>query len=503
MVKLLRNCFFCISSSSRNSDAMARRPFILWLHGLGDSGPANENIKTVFKSPELSDAKWLFPSAPYNPVTCNQGRVMPSWFDVPELPFRAGSRIDETSILEAVKKVHAIIDQEIARGTRPENVFICGISQGGALTLASVLLYPKTLGGGAVLSGWVPLTSSMINQFPEEAKKTPILWSHGTDDELVLFEAGQAALPFLEKAGVTCEFKAYPGLAHWMNDEELQYIESWIKSRMQSSSIDIDMRTSTLTKPIVLFSISLLSTVLFFAFFFEDKPYSSSSSPSSSDSMARRTFILWLHGLGDSGPANEPIKTLFKSPEFSNTKWLFPSAPPNPVSCNHGMVMPSWFDIRELPLTAASPNDESSVLEAVKNVHAVIDKEIAGGIKPENVYICGFSQGGALTLASALLYPKTLGGGAVFSGWVPFNSSVINQFTKDAIKTPILWSHGIDDKTVLFEAGQAALPFLQQAGVTCEFKAYPDLGHSISNNELQYLESWIKQRMLSSSSSSS
>jgi len=142
------------------------------------------------------------------------------------------------------------------------------------------------------------------------------------------------------------------------------------------------------------------------------------------------------------------------------------------------------------------------LLKAVKNVHAIIDKEIAGGINPENVYICGFSQGGALTLASVLLYPKTIGGGAVFSGWIPFNSSITNQFTEDAKKTPILWSHGIDDKTVLFEAGQAALPFLQQAGVTCEFKAYPGLGHSISNEELQYLESWLKQRMQSSSSSS-
>ncbi|CAH8359591.1 unnamed protein product [Eruca vesicaria subsp. sativa] len=238
MGKLFRNYFLCncISSScSGNSDSMTP-PFILWLHGLGDSGPANENIKTVFKSPELRDAKWLFPSAPPNPVTCNNGRVMPSWFDVPELPFNVGSRIDESSILEAVKNVHAIIDKEIARGTRPENVFICGLSQGGALTLASVLLYPKTLGGGVVLSGWVPFTSSIINQFPEEAKKTPILWSHGTDDELVLFEAGQAALPFLEQAGVTCEFKAYPGLAHWMSNKELEYIESWIKSRMQSSS---------------------------------------------------------------------------------------------------------------------------------------------------------------------------------------------------------------------------------------------------------------------------
>ncbi|XP_010448907.1 PREDICTED: carboxylesterase SOBER1-like isoform X2 [Camelina sativa] len=212
------------------------RIFILWLHGLGDSGPANEFTQTQFKSADLKNAVWLFPSAPFNPVTCNNGAVMRSWFDVPELPFKVGSRIDESSVLEAVKSVHAIIDQEIAQGTNPENVFICGLSQGGALTLASVLLYPKTLGGGAVLSGWVPFSSSIISQFPEEAKKTPILWSHGIDDKTVLFEAGQAALPFLQQAGVTCEFKAYPDLGHSISNQELQYLESWIKQRMQSSS---------------------------------------------------------------------------------------------------------------------------------------------------------------------------------------------------------------------------------------------------------------------------
>ncbi|CAN8231013.1 unnamed protein product [Cochlearia groenlandica] len=265
------------------------------------------------------------------------------------------------------------------------------------------------------------------------------------------------------------------------------------------------MRRSSVTKPILVLAISLFTTLFFFFFVFllQDKGYSSAVS-STQDSMARRTFVLWLHGLGDSGPANEPIKTVFKSKEFKNTKWLFPSAPSSPVSCNHGMVMPSWFDILELPLTADSPNDENSVLKAVKNVHAVIDQEIEGGISPENVYICGFSQGGALAVASVLLYPKALGGGSVFSGWIPFNStSVIDKFTEDAKKTPILWSHGIDDKTVLFEAGQAALPFLQEAGVTCELKAYRDLGHSISNKELQYMESWIKEKMQSSSSSSS
>ncbi|MCH97970.1 acyl-protein thioesterase 1-like, partial [Trifolium medium] len=79
-----------------------------------------------------------------------------------------------------------------------------------------------------------------------------------------------------------------------------------------------------------------------------------------------------------------------------------------------------------------SPNDESSLLKAVQNVHATIDKEIAAGTNPNNVFVCGFSQGGALTLASVLLYPKTLGGGAVFSGWVPFNSSITEQITPEA-----------------------------------------------------------------------
>nr|CAD1823122.1 unnamed protein product [Ananas comosus var. bracteatus] len=221
--------------------------------------------------------------------------------------------------------------------------------------------------------------------------------------------------------------------------------------------------------------------------------------PPPSPSMAARSFVLWLHGLGDSGPANEPIRTFFTSPEFNLTKWAFPSAPHAPVSCNYGAIMPSWFDIHEIPLAAESPKDEKGVLKAVENVHAMIDKEVAAGINPENIFVCGFSQGGALTLASVLLYPKTLGGGAVFSGWVPFNSSIIERISPEARKTPILWSHGMADRTVLFEAGQAGPPFLQQAGISCEFKAYPDLGHSITPEELRSLESWIKSRLKSSS----
>ena len=45
-----------------------------------------------------------------------------------------------------------------------------------------------------------------------------------------------------------------------------------------------------------------------------------------------QNFVLWLHGLDDSGPSNEPIITFFSSPEFGLNKWVFPSAPNTPVS---------------------------------------------------------------------------------------------------------------------------------------------------------------------------
>ncbi|GLJ12968.1 hypothetical protein SUGI_0201720 [Cryptomeria japonica] len=212
-----------------------------------------------------------------------------------------------------------------------------------------------------------------------------------------------------------------------------------------------------------------------------------------------KNLILWLHGLGDSGPNNVPIRNFFSAPEFVNTKWLFPSAPSQRVTCNNGVTMPAWFDLYEIPVTAESPKDEEGILKSVEKVHEMIDNEIATGISPKNIFVCGFSQGGALTLASAMLYPKTLGGAAVFSGWVPFNSSFIEKISPEAKQTPVLWSHGMSDNVVEFSAGQAGPPLLERAGVNCQFKAYPGLGHSLNSEELTSLQSWIKNRLQSSS----
>lgn len=46
-----------------------------------------------------------------------------------------------------------------------------------------------------------------------------------------------------------------------------------------------------------------------------------------------------------------------------------------------------------------SATDESTLLKAVEKVHSMIDKELAAGTDPKNVFVCGFSQGGFLPLS--------------------------------------------------------------------------------------------------------
>ncbi|KAL6844137.1 hypothetical protein ACP4OV_025810 [Aristida adscensionis] len=207
-------------------------------------------------------------------------------------------------------------------------------------------------------------------------------------------------------------------------------------------------------------------------------------------------FVLWLHGSRGSGAESRAqVAPYFAAPELASFRFAFPTAPTTSVACYGDEVITAWFGISEVPITARTVRDESEVLRAVQHVHELLDKEIAAGTSPSDIFVCGLSQGGALAIASVLLYPKTLGGCVVFSGSVPLRKYFAENVSSEARKTPVLWFHGMADGLVLFEAGHAGCSFLEELGMTCEFKAYPTLGHSLVDEELRYFQQWIKDRL--------
>ncbi|RLM73038.1 hypothetical protein C2845_PM15G24860 [Panicum miliaceum] len=215
---------------------------------------------------------------------------------------------------------------------------------------------------------------------------------------------------------------------------------------------------------------------------------------------ARRCgFVVWLHGLGDCGRANEFIAEHFSAAAFRDTRWAFPTAPTAAVTCNHDSFdRQLWMLMARCACVQKSVRDEEDVLRAVQIVHTMVDREIAAGRNPEDVFVFGLSQGGALSIASVLTYPRTLGGCAVFSGFLPFDSSSFAaRVTGDAKKTPVLWIHGGADSLIPIQEGRDGVKFLLGLGMTCEFKVYDRLGHTLAPYELEYCERWASENTLS------
>ncbi|THH17214.1 hypothetical protein EW146_g3557 [Bondarzewia mesenterica] len=127
---------------------------VIFLHGLGE---INESWRATIQglSRQLPKIKWILPQATSKPVTFNQGRSRPNWFDIATLP-PGEAEWDGVGIAQSMSTVESIIQAEVHAGIDSRKVVLVGFSQGAALGLAVALTTLHELGGVASLSGWIP-----------------------------------------------------------------------------------------------------------------------------------------------------------------------------------------------------------------------------------------------------------------------------------------------------------------------------------------------------------
>ena len=71
------------------------------------------------------------------------------------------------------------------------------------------------------------------------------------------------------------------------------------------------------------------------------------------------------------------------------------------------------------------------------------------------------------------------------------------QLVQKQNKTPLLMCHGLDDGVVLYPWAKGSFDQLKRCGVEGEFKTYPDLAHGASEEELDDVLTFIRQRLQS------
>ncbi|MDH5485656.1 MAG: alpha/beta hydrolase [Gammaproteobacteria bacterium] len=200
---------------------------IIWLHGLGADGHDFEAIVPELGLPGDMAIRFIFPHAPFRPITLNNGYVMRGWYDIKSLTF--GSDEDIDGIKDSADALGQLVEREIARGIPAHRIILAGFSQGGAIVLYTGLTTSKPLAGLMVLSSYLPLAQHLPTDMTSNLN---IFMGHGRQDDIVRFEYGQGSRQQLENRGLTVEWHDYE-MAHSVCAEEIDHIREWIIKRLK------------------------------------------------------------------------------------------------------------------------------------------------------------------------------------------------------------------------------------------------------------------------------
>ena len=208
--------------------------------------------------------------------------------------------------------------------------------------------------------------------------------------------------------------------------------------------------------------------------------------------------IIWLHGLGADGSDFVPVAEELQLPV--PVRYVFPHAPMRPVTINGGFVMRAWYDITEaapaggLKAGADSYQDGAGIRASQAIVEDLIARERDAGIAPHNLFLAGFSQGGAIVLHTALRHHTALGGVLALSTYLPLADSAKAERAALTLATPIFMAHGRNDPVIPPGMGSASRDILAGYGYTVEWHEYA-MPHSVCDEELRDIEAWLSRRL--------
>lgn len=202
--------------------------------------------------------------------------------------------------------------------------------------------------------------------------------------------------------------------------------------------------------------------------------------------------VLWLHGLGADGHDFAPIVPELLRPHWPALRFVFPHAPVRSITINNGARMRGWYDI--VSLDFANRADAGGIAESVAAVEALIAREQARGIPAERILLAGFSQGGAIALATGLRRREPLAGLIALSTYLPDPASAARHRVAGAERQPLFMAHGSADPVIPQAHAAASAQALQALGFAVEWHSYP-MAHQVCGEEIQALGDWLDRRL--------
>jgi phospholipase/carboxylesterase len=148
----------------------------------------------------------------------------------------------------------------------------------------------------------------------------------------------------------------------------------------------------------------------------------------------------------------------------------------------------TWY-----PFSFMAPVEQNEpwLSSAVETVEKTVQTALDAGIKAENIYFFGFSQGACLTLEFLARNAQKFGGAAAIIGGVIGEKIDRENYKGDFAQTPIFLGTSNPDFHVPVERVYATANILKEMNADVTEKIYANFGHSINQEEIEWANALI------------
>jgi len=182
-----------------------------------------------------------------------------------------------------------------------------------------------------------------------------------------------------------------------------------------------------------------------------------------------------IHGRGASA---ESILTLSEHLNLKGYSLLAPQAENN-----------TWY-----PYSFMAPDqqNEPAYSKAIATIDELASECLNSGIKAENLYLIGFSQGACLTLEYATINAKKYGGVIAFTGGLIGERISKNKYKGDFAGTPVFIGSSNRDMHVPLSRIEESADIIKSMGAEVKTLIFDDPQHTIRQEEIE----WVNGNLL-------
>jgi predicted esterase len=196
---------------TQGADLQEVQRLVLLFHGRGARAESVQPLAsaldtpgTRFLMPQAGLNRW-YPNTAFGPLEANQ----------PDLDY-------------ALASIDSLVNQAQLDGYSDQQIYFGGFSQGACLAAEYVARNPRRYGGLFVFSGALIGPPGIPRSDPGDFEGMPVFIGGSDVDPWVSHDWMAAAAHTFERMGAAVDFRTYPGMAHTINQDEIEAVRGML-----------------------------------------------------------------------------------------------------------------------------------------------------------------------------------------------------------------------------------------------------------------------------------